>query len=438
MNPAQLQVSIEADMKALEAQFDGIERAFLAAGQRSAKAFEAQFDGIERAFLSAGQRAAKAFRGEVGMVMSEDVGDKAVAPIARAVSKAVHEGVERATERMRPVGVKMGTAVGRAAAPVLAKEATSFLEREFSDRKLGQIFGQVVGIGMADKAMRSLADAIRGDKTLGEAFADALSSTPVIGAAFDIGRAISDSLWDALGGSGTRDASLQRMIDLDYERNMIAENKAHEEKVALAEQRAKDERKRFADLEKNRVEEIMKTGAVASRLERELVEKNLDFEADYRAANAREAGDENLALQIEMEREIQKERDRIHEQYGMNVSGLLYSQEEKEAQERILKEAENLIRDKYAYKKYLRDQDAKEEKKVSEEALKRESEAMMEQARSLGEERLRAQAVGVGSAGTALGAFRFDAYPEAEKRRNDERMVKGIEELTRKAGGGFT
>jgi len=417
MNPAQLQVSIEADMKALEAQFDGIERAFLAAGQR----------------------AAQAFRGELGMAMSKDVGDKAVAPIAHAVSRAVHDGVERATERMRPVGVRMGTAIGRAAAPVLARESTSILEREFSDRKLGQIFGQVVGIGMADRAMRAIAEAIKGDKTIGESFADALSSTPVIGAAFEIGRAISDALSEALGSSGPRSASLQRMIDLDYERNMIAENKAHEEKVALAEQRAKDERKRFADLEKNRVEEITKTGAVASRLERELVERNLDFEAEYRAANAREAGDENLALQIEMEREIQKERDRIHEQYGMNVSGLLYSQEEKEAQERILKEAENLIRDKYAYKKYLRDQDAKEEKKVSEEALKRESEAMMEQARSLGEERLRAQSVGVGSAGTALGAFRFDAYPETEKKQNDIRIVRALEAIRAQgAAGGFT
>jgi len=422
MNPAQLQVSIEADMKALESQFDGIERAFLAAGQR----------------------AAKAFRGEVGMVMSEDVGDKAVAPIARAVSKAVHEGVERATERMRPVGVKMGTAVGRAAAPVLAKEATSFLEREFSDRKLGQIFGQVVGIGMADKAMRSLADAIRGDKTLGEAFADALSSTPVIGAAFDIGRAISDSLWDALGGSGTRDASLQRMIDLDYERNMIAENEAHQEKLALEEKRVEEARAADAKREKDRVDGIMRTGQVTSRLERDLIEKNLDFEAEYRAGNAREAGNEEAALAIEMEREIQKERNRIYEQYGADErGGLIGSVEEQDAFKKVLADAENLIRDQFAYKKYLRNQEADEEKRVAAEAHAERMEQIRveieERQRAFEEERRSAQSAGIGSAATALGSFSFDAYPAADKKRNDERMVKALESIkSQAASGGFT
>jgi hypothetical protein len=421
MNPAQLQVSIEADMKALEAQFDGIERAFLAAGQR----------------------AAKAFRGEVGMVMSEDVGDKAVAPIARAVSRAVHEGVERATERMRPVGVRMGTAVGRAAAPVLAKEATGLLEREFSDRKLGQIFGQVVGIGMADKAMRSLADAIRGDKTLGEAFADALSSTPVIGAAFDIGRAISDSLAEALGGGG-RSASLQRMIDLDYERNMIAENKAHEEKVALEQKRIEEARAADAKREKDRVDGIMRTGQVTSRLERELAEKNLDFEAEYRAANARAAGDEEAALTIEMEREIQKERNRIYDQYGADErGGLIGSAEEQDAFQKVLADAENLIRDQFAYKKYLRKQEADEEKRIAAAAHAERMEQIRveieERQRVFEEERRAAQSAGVGSASTALGAFSFDAYPAADKKRNDERMVKALESIKAQAlSGGFS
>jgi hypothetical protein len=52
--------------------------------------------------------------------------------------------------------------------------------------------------------------------------------------------------------------------------------------------------------------------------------------------------------------------------------------------------------------------------------------------------RIEAQRAGVGSVSTFAGEFRFDAYPEDAKRRNDERMVselKGIRE--RIAVGGF-
>lgn len=51
------------------------------------------------------------------------------------------------------------------------------------------------------------------------------------------------------------------------------------------------------------------------------------------------------------------------------------------------------------------------------------------------EEARAAQSAGVGQAATALGSFGFDAYPDAEKRRNDQRIVKTLESIRDKQGG---
>jgi membrane protein involved in colicin uptake len=51
---------------------------------------------------------------------------------------------------------------------------------------------------------------------------------------------------------------------------------------------------------------------------------------------------------------------------------------------------------------------------------------MMEESARIESERISSQAAGITGANTALGTFRFDAYPDSDKKRNDERMVKAL------------
>ncbi len=442
MNPATLQVSIEADMKQLEAQFSAIEKAFLVAGQRASKAFTYSLRDLEKQFGDSGSRAAAAFRGELSSVMSKDVKDATVAPIARAVTKAVSEGVERATERARPAGVKLGASVGREMSREVAKQSEGILAREFSDRKIGALVGSVVGLSMADRMIRNIAEVISGDQSIGEAIAGSIRSVPVIGAIQQLGEAISTAIMDRVFGEEFPDMAAKRIEEIAYEADMKAANKAHEDKIALEKKRIADavagDRKR----EQDRLDGIIKTGEVTSSLERELFEKNLDFEAEYQAANARAVGDEEKALTIEMERDIAKERDRIYAQYGADERGglgMLGSQEEQDAFKKVLENAENLIRDQFAYKKYLHKQSAEDEQKKNAETHVKKLEEIqteIEAAELAADQEARAaQSAGVGSAATALGSFTFDAYPDAEKRRNDQRIVKTLEAVRDKIGG---
>jgi hypothetical protein len=87
----------------------------------------------------------------------------------------------------------------------------------------------------------------------------------------------------------------------------------------------------------------------------------------------------------------------------------------------------------------------REQEKADQEAARAREKANEDQERRfaeatrLEEERITSQAAGIQGANTALGTFRFDAYPDNDKRRNDERMVRGIETLVANSGtgGGF-
>lgn len=75
----------------------------------------------------------------------------------------------------------------------------------------------------------------------------------------------------------------------------------------------------------------------------------------------------------------------------------------------------------------LRERDRKEREAAMQEIAEAEQKAESD--------RRAAASAGVGSTATALGTFTFDAYPAAEKKRNDERIVKGIESMRDKIGG---
>jgi hypothetical protein len=93
-----------------------------------------------------------------------------------------------------------------------------------------------------------------------------------------------------------------------------------------------------------------------------------------------------------------------------------------------------------------REQADAEEKRIKREAEEasrlrmqevRANEDRIKQIADLEQERVSSQQAGIGSAQTALGSFKFDAYPAADKRKNDERLVglmTNIRDQQRSAG----
>jgi hypothetical protein len=79
-----------------------------------------------------------------------------------------------------------------------------------------------------------------------------------------------------------------------------------------------------------------------------------------------------------------------------------------------------------------REQAEAEQKRIKREAEEasrlrmqevRANEDRIKEIADLEQQRVSSQQAGIGSAQTALGSFKFDAYPAADKRKNDERLV---------------
>ena len=82
-------------------------------------------------------------------------------------------------------------------------------------------------------------------------------------------------------------------------------------------------------------------------------------------------------------------------------------------------------------------QKEKADKQAIQAAEKRDAERLknLEEAARIEEERIASQGAGVTGFQTALGTFKFDAYPDDEKKRNDYRMVRALETLVSTGGG---
>lgn len=323
-------------------------------------------------------------------------------------------------------------AAGGGAGTAYSKKFGDIVKDNFSEQKFGKIVGGLVGIGMADNMMRSAADIIRGDTTLGEALESLVSSVPIVGAAYQLGSSIGDQLGQAIQrslGLLADDSERQRIraTELAYENDMKAAVKAEEDKK-------KANAKRIAEVQ------ALEKKARAEAFQRELEYQNFNSDNEKKNAEDREAfkvrlaiqaakesGDQEEALRLEMEKAVADERQKLMEGFGPGMVGA--SQEERDAFQRLMADREDLIRDEFDERLRLLRIEQEEQKKADKERAKEMMDRLEKEAQAIDQERIDAQAAGIGSASTALGSFKFDAYPATQKRQNDERMVRSLEQI---------
>ena len=275
-----------------------------------------------------------------------------------------------------------------------------------------------------------------GEEGLGTALENLVKSTPIIGAAYRLGV-------NAFGGE-TADQMEKRLAE-----EIEAASKAREgilRVAGLKEQEARDAAKtaqEAADIEfEITMRRLEREGdAKKAIFERGLRdEQRLELELSNKLADANSETQKD-ALRREYEARIQlnadETRDKVtkQEEADAKVIADRMAKEEKaiaDAAEKERKEAEALAKEK----KKAEDDAAKAAEKAAEDRKKALEDAYNEATR-LEEERVTSQAAGIQGVGTALGTFKFDSYPDSDKKRNDERMVRALESLVSTGGGGF-
>lgn len=299
--------------------------------------------------------------------------------------------------------------------------------------KGGEILKQFAGPMMAATLAKTMANVLRSEKALPDAILDGIKSIPFVGAFADLGSAIYDATFGAADkaaedlvkkqeaardsvrqGAGMRESALReeqalqgsltienRRLEIQRE-TMKVRMTGSQGGIAIAEYEAK-----MSELQLQMSIDLAKTEDEQTR---KLIQERYDLELGL----ARMTRDSRLA-------DIQKIKDKEAAAAAEQAEKDALAAEEAADREAI---ANSKLAEKMTA---LRERDRKER----EAAIKAVADAEM-QAES---ERRAAASAGVGSTATALGTFTFDAYPAAEKKRNDERIVKGIESMRDKIGG---
>jgi hypothetical protein len=327
-------------------------------------------------------------------------------------------------------------AAGAGAGGSFSNKFGNIVKDNFSEQKFGKVIGNLIGLGMADNMLRTLAETIRGDKSLGEAVNDLVSNLPIIGGAFEAGKAIGERIADGIfGATSESDQKRMRAEELAYEADMKAALKAEEEKKNAELKRIAEVRKAQEKARSDAFEAELGFQNFNSEQEKKLAQDRADFMAKAAIQAAKNAGDEEEALRLEMEKAVADEREKLLE--GFADGSVAASEEEREAFKRLLAERETLVRDEFDLRLGMLRKEQAERKKGDDERLERLRENLAQEFTELENQRVSSQQAGIGSAQTALGSFKFDAYPAADKRKNDERLVglmTNIRDQQRSAG----
>jgi hypothetical protein len=279
-----------------------------------------------------------------------------------------------------------------------------------------------------------------GEEGIGTALDNLAKSTPIIGAAYRIGTSIGTALMNAFGAE-TNEQFAARV----------------EQELADAQKRA-DAQRKIAQAQEAEARTTFDTAKQAADAEFELAVRNLEREGETRAAIFERGLREEQRLETQMRLEMadadnDAQRDAIRRQYEARIQinadetrDKIEREEKaiadlaaKEEQARLSsEEKERQAAERIAAQKAKEDEEAARRAQKAEEDRLAAQERAFEEATRLEEERISSQAAGITGANTALGTFRFDAYPDADKRRNDDRMVRALESLVSTGGsGGF-
>ena len=254
--------------------------------------------------------------------------------------------------------------------------------------------GKGFGLSMADQMLRGLAEAIRSDKSLGESVSGsilgAIKNIPILGAVTDLFQAIGEDVTGVLDQK-RKQASLQKNIatmDKTLDRR-VADEKMF---VSLSAQVAENTAKSVSD------------GAAAAKIK-------------FNAARDLERIERETA---DREKRGGKITDKEHGRL-IELSNL---REHLAAQEfgRALRAEEKLTGERLKAAKEAADKAAKE----SRERMKEEREAREGAIKSVYDEYAN---IAIGESNTALGSFKFEAFPPDMQKMIQLRIAAAVEKL---------
>jgi hypothetical protein len=408
MKAGDLFIQVQADYSTLAAQLKEIEQAFSASGRNAAQAMEAS---IKQSSMSEG--------------VQKD--------LEEAIAEAGRSGAEAAAAEIE-------TKIGNAADTIGRDD--SMARKMFAPLMKASAF-----IGIAE----NLAEAINvaNEKGLLAGLESLVESTPVIGTAYRLGTAIGNAIGDAISDADEMEEAMAQRMKATESRlpaMVMAEQERRAEMTAIADQtiqadrlsrqlaietaRAAGDEREVAFLEaESRVAELTRQRDVAlaqtesdeaERLIRENFDRQVGLEqmaidAKYAELDRRDA--EEISKREELER---KAAERIAEIESRDAKKL--ADEERREAEKLMEEEQRAAE---KLQKFIEDSERERYRQI----------------KSLEEERLAAQVGGISDANTALGTFKFDAYPATAKKANDERIVKALEAIRAQgmtsAAGGF-
>ena len=265
--------------------------------------------------------------------------------------------------------------------------------------------GKGLGLSMADQMLRGLAEAIRSDKSLGDSVSSsilgAIKNIPILGAVTDLFQAIGEDVTGVLDQK-RKQASLQKNIaTIDNTLNRrVADEKLF---VSLSAQVAENTAKSVSD------------GAAAAKIKFNAAR---DLERIERETADREKRRGNIT---DKERERLVELSNLREQLAAQEFGRALRAEEKLTGERL-----RAIND-VAKKKMESDaKDAADFAKLQEKNRREDAEAIEDASAKAMSDYAN---IATGSASTALGSFKFEAYPPSMQKTIQERTMKAVEKL---------
>jgi hypothetical protein len=283
------------------------------------------------------------------------------------------------------------------------KSQIADISTNFSNQMMGNVrkaFGAGAFVSGLSTALQSAAKGA----DIGTVFTDSVKALPFIGG---LASAIEAAMASAIG-------TLDAEAGLEEARRKEADS---ERKLAEAERKADVSNQRIADRKR----------AIEESQARRGIQMALDA-GDQRAAAEAEAMLEQMKLQERVNGMMRDENYKWERQsiYDLFVEENKNIKETLERKYKDIAEKEKKVADDAAKK-------ASEDAKKLAEQKRREAEELQkdlaDKEASLLSERIAAQQAGLGSASTALGSFKFDAYPSIEKRKNDDRIVGTLEAI---------
>lgn len=289
----------------------------------------------------------------------------------------------------------------------------------FGDAIGKKFTGPMAFIGLAENVAESIN--VASEKGIGAGLESLVQSTPLIGTAYRLGSAIGNAVMTAFDEETDIGGMLNAQLSNDQLAAQLAQSSDLQKQLDVEAAKAAGDERLVATLEAEaKIEQIRKQREQAflnavSDQEMATIEENAAraeelemMRLDARYAEIQRREDEKAQREIDAAERVAQKKAQDEQR--------LAEKAEQDAIRLAEKEAD------------LAEKERDREIKFTEDSL----DAIGKEMTAIEEERRKSETAGVGEFQTALGSFKFDAYPASEKRQNDQKMVKYLEDLARR------